>query len=354
MSALALFIGPDDRLSGWWTIAGDEVTARGRPGDPLPEPRPERVVAIAPAAAITVHGAELGALAAPQARAAARLLVAESSLAPIEGQHVAVGTADGADRSIAVVGAGRVAAWLQALGEHGLDPEAILPAPLLLPRPDAGYVRATIGEEAVLRGRATGFADDPVLTPLIVGDAPVESVEAEAALIRAIDDPELDLRQGPFARRRGIRIDWRQLRRLGWLAVGVLTLTLLIAIVQIARLGFAADALDREAEAVAAQAVPSGGTTALDARLAAARGGGYGFSATAGALFAAVQATPNVELAGLDFASDGLLRATLVATGAGDVEVVRDRLRAAGLVVETTPFQSENGRIRGELRIGGR
>lgn len=354
MSALALFIGPDDRLSGWWTIAGDEVTARGRPGDPLPEPRPDRVVAIAPAAAITVHGAELGALATPQARAAARLLVAESSLAPIEGQHVAVGVADGADRSIAVVGAGRVAAWLRALGEHGLDPEAILPAPLLLPRPEAGYVRATIGEEAVLRGRATGFADDPVLTPLIVGDAPVESVEAEAALIRAIDDPELDLRQGPFARRRGLHIDWRQLRRLVWLAIGVLSVTLLIAIVQIVRLGFAADALDREAEAVAARAVPGGGTTALDARLTAARGGGYGFSATAGALFAAVQATPNVELAAVDFTSDGLLRATLVATGAGDVEAVRDRLRAAGLVVETTPFQTQNGRIRGELRIGGR
>lgn len=354
MSALALFIGPDDRLSGWWTIAGGVVTARGAADDPLPEPRPDRVVAIAPAAAVTVHGAELGALATAQARAAARLLVAESSLAPIEGQHVAVGAADGADRSIAVVGAGRMSGWLQALAQHGLDPDAILPAPLLLPRPEAGYLRATIGEESVLRGRATGFADDPVLTPLIVCDAAVESVEAEAALIRALDDPELDLRQGPFARRRGLRIDWGQLRRLGWLALGILLVTLLIAIVQIVRLGQAADALDREAEAVAAAAIPGGGTSALDARLTAARGGGFGFGATAGALFAAVQATPNVELAGLEFTSDGLLRATLVATGPGDVEAVRDRLRAAGLLVEATPFQSENGRIRGELRIGAR
>lgn len=353
MSALALFIGPDDRLSGWWTIAGDEVTARGRPDDPLPETLPERVVAIAPAAAVTVYGAELGALATAQARAAARLLVGETSLVPMDGQHVAVGEADGADRSIAIVGAGRIAAWLDALGAHGLDPDAILPAPLLLPRPESGYLRAVIGDEAVIRGRATGFADDPVLTPLIVGDALVAEVAPEAAVVRAIADPELDLRQGAFARRRRLNIDWRQVRRLGWLSLAILTVTLLIALVQIVRLNAATGALEQEAEAAAARAIPGGGTAALDARLAALRGGGQGFGATAGALFGALQATPNVELAGLEFTSDGLLRATLVATGAADVEAVRDRLRAAGLTAEATPFQTEGGRIRGELRIGG-
>jgi general secretion pathway protein L len=354
MSALALFIGADDRLAGWWRIDGDQVAERGRPEDPLPAPRPERVVAIAPAAAMTVHDAELGALAPAQARAAARLLAAETSLAPIEGQHVAVGEADGADRSIAVIGAGRVLAWLQALAAHGLDPDAILPAPLVLPRPMHGYVRATIGGETVLRGRSTGFADDPVLAPLIIGDAPVETLDEEGLVLRALAAPELDLRQGVFARRRGMRIDWRQVKRLGLLGLAILTVTLLIAIVQIVRLGSAADALDREADAVAARVVPNGGAAALEARLAGLRGGGHGFSATAGALFAAAQATPNVELAGIEFASDGLLRATVIATGAPDVEALRDRLRASGLTVEATPFQSENGRIRGELRIDGR
>ena len=40
--------------------------------------------------------------------------------------------------------------------------------------------------------------------------------------------------------------------------------------------------------------------------------------------------------------------------GAADVEALRARIRAAGLTVEAAPFTSENGRIRGEFRIGGR
>lgn len=353
MSALALFIDAEDRLAGWWRIDGDQVAERGRPQDPLPATRPDRIVAIAPAAALTISDAQLGLLAPAQARAAARLLAAETSLAPIDGQHVAVGEADGAERSVAVIGAGRLTGWLEALAAHDLDPDAILPAPLVLPRPQQGYVRAEIGGETVLRGESIAFADDPVLAPLIVGDAPIETVDGEALVVRALRDPELDLRQGPFARRRGVRIDWRQVKRLALLGVAILTVTLLIAIVQIVRINGAADALERQADAEAARVVPGGGASALEARLTALRGGGDGFSATAGALFAAAQATPNVELAGLEFASDGLLRATVVANAAPDVEALRDRLRASGLVVETTPFQTENGRIRGELRIGG-
>lgn len=356
MSALVLFIAPDDRLAGWWTVRDGAVEARGDGDTPLPD-LPGQVIAVAPAEAMTIHVSELGNLATQQARTAARLLVAETSVAPIETQHVAVGEPDGADRSVAVIGKGRIAAWLTSLQVRGIDPDAILPASLLLPRPESGFVRAGIGAETVVRGRSTAFADEPGLTELLVGDAPVEDAEAAPLVLAALESPELDLRQGEFAKRRRFRIDWPHVRRLATLGGAIAAVTLLIALVQIVRYGFGADALDAQAQQVARNAVPDAGPNALSsmqARLAARRGGGLGFTATAGALLTAVKAVPNVELASLSFDSDGLLRATILAPGAPEAEALRTRLRTAGLTVEATPFTAEAGRVRGEFRIGGR
>jgi general secretion pathway protein L len=357
VSTLILFIAPDDRLHSWWIAREGRVAERGDAEAVLPDALPARVIAVAPAGAMTIHAAELGSLATQQARTAARLLVADTSVVPVETQHVAVGEADGADRSVAVIGNGRISAWLESLQARGIDPDAVLPAPLLLPRPDQGYVRAGIGGETVLRGRTAAFADEPGMTDLLVGDAPIEDVDAEPLILAALDAPELDLRQGPFAKRRRFRLDWALARRLAGLAGAIAAVTLLIAIVQIVRYGFAADALDAEAEAVARTVVPDAGgnpISTLQSRLAARRGAGMGFTATSGALLSAVQAVPNVELASLSFESDGMLRATVLAPGAAEAESLRARLRARGLSVEATPFTAENGRIRGEFRIGGR
>ncbi|MBA2920129.1 general secretion pathway protein GspL [Sphingomonas sp. MAH-20] len=343
MSTLILFIAPDDRLAGWWIADDGGVTSRANAETPLPPDLPDRIVAIAPAEAMTIHVAELGSLATAQARTAARLLAAETSVAPIETQHVAVGRPDGVDRTVAIIGNGRIAAWLESLQAHGVDPDAILPAALLLPRPDSGFARTRIGAETVLRGRSAAFAEEAGLTELLVGDAAVEDFDAEPLVLAALDAPELDLRQGAFARRRRFQLDWSLARRLALLAGAIVAVTLLTGIVQTVRYGFAADRLDAEAQTLA----PAAGPARLGPH-------GAGFSAAAGALVAAVQAVPNVELASLTYDSDGLLRATVLAPGAAEAEALRNRIRASGLTVEATPFTGENGRIRGEFRIGGR
>jgi general secretion pathway protein L len=357
LSALILFIAPEDRIAGWWIVRDGHVAGRGDGDSPLPDEVPERVIAIAPAEAMTIHAAELGGLATQQARAAARLLVAETSVVPIETQHVAIGEALDGDRSVAVIGNGRMSAWIESLQSRGIDPDMILPAPLLLPRPGEGYRRARVGAETVLRGRSTAFADDPDLTELLIGDASVTDSDAEPLVLAAIDAPELDLRQGAFAKRRRFGIDWRLARRLAGIGAAIAAVTLLIAITQIVRYSFGADALDAQAQEIARTAVPGAGANpvaAIEARLAARRGGGIGFTATSGALLRAVQAVPSVELASLTFDADGLLRATVLAPGAADAEALRAQIRAAGLSIEATPFTSEAGRIRGEFRIGGR
>lgn len=359
-ATLVLFIADDGASAGWMT-GSDE---RGASLASLPARDFERVVAVAPADAVSLHWVELSDLARAQALAAARLLVAENSVTPVEGLHVALGRAvDGEpDRAIGAVSAERIAGWIASLQALGLDPDTIVPAPLLLPRPAEGYVAGVVGGQAVLRGRNNGFADEPGLTRHIIADSPVVAIEGDlldVSILEEAIDPALDLRQGAFAKRRPWRLDWPLFRRLALIALAIAGITLMIGLVQIARYSFAAERLELRADVAARAALPRGGddgdpVVQLDARLIDLRGGGIGFSTTAGVLFGAVQATPNVELTGLDFGSDGLLRATIAASGAAEAEALRARIETAGLDVETSPLQSEAGRITGEFRIGAR
>lgn len=359
-TTLVLLLPPQpDRPLRWLRLNGVAVLDRGE-GAPAPA-EDERVVAVAPAEAVSLHWAELPGLAPAQARAAARLLASEHSIAPVETLHVAVGEGE-EERPIAAVSVSHMTEWLARLQAEGLDPDALIPAPLLLPRPDEGYVSAALGEELVLRGRNSGFADDPALTPHIVRDAPTEALDRaalEASIMARIAEPELDLRQGVFAKRQRWRIDWPLARRLVWLGLGVLAVTLLLSLVLIARYNFAAERLERRAESEAREALPPGRTSgepvaALESALADVRGGGLGFSATLGAVFGAVQATPNVEVSGIEFMPDGTLRLTVAAPGAPEANALKAAIERLGFSVAASPFAQAGGRISGEFTVRAR
>ena len=155
----------------------------------------------------------------------------------------------------------------------------------------------------------------------------------------ALEQAPLDLRQGPFARRRDWRVAPARARRLAVLAAALLLVSLAVQVAAIARYSFAADSAEAETRRIAAAALPrSPGVAdpqaALTQRLAELRGGGAGFGATAGALFEAVKATPNVELTALAFAPDGLLRATVQADTPAAIEALRQRVEASGFAAE--------------------
>jgi len=353
-SLLVVRIGADDRPAGWHRIArsGDgRARELASGGLPLPMAGPdELLVAVAPADAVRLGRLGLGAMPAAQAAGAARALLADQLLDPAGDTHVAVGPAEGPTRPVALVAAARMAAWLDALAAAGADPAEIWPAVLLPPAPATGFARLVWGDGAVLRAAECAFADDPALTPLLVADTPVVAVALDAAFAAAFAHPPLDLRQGRFARRRRLAVAPARLRRLGALAAALATVSIAVPLAQTIRLNLAAARLEAAAEAAAA---PAGGIAALDARLAQRQGGGAGFAATSGALLAGLAAMPTIDLKEMVFSVDGQLRATISAPGAAEVEALVARLRAAGLAVETPPFVTDSGRIRGELRTGG-
>ena len=357
-AATLLFLPPDDSLPWrWWRVRDDAVEQEGEgfpdPADDLP------VVAVAPADAVTLHWAELPARSPAQAMAAARVVVSDATAEPAHDLHVAVGGEGVGGRAIAVVAPRRMAQWLAGLAQRGIDPAAIVPAPLLLPAPEEGYVRADLAGQSVVRGRTAGWADEPLLTGLVTaGEAPVALNRAavRTAAAMAAGAPLLDLRQGMFARRRRRAIDWALVRRLAALVGLILLATLAIDLVRIARYSFGADTIEARAELIARQGLPRGtgeGDSArmLADRLAGLRGPGQGFTRTAATVYEIVQALPDSEVTGLQFEPNGALRVSLSLAGEAQANTIKSRLADAGFEVESSVFQQNAGRLTGDMTV---
>jgi len=249
-------------------------------------------------------------------------------------------------------------AWLDDLEEAGFDPDRIVPETLLVPAPDEGLSTWDAGPLRFYRGRSEAFAAEPELGDILLGGrtaVPVDQDAFAAGLGTALEQAPLDLRQGPFGRRRDWRVAPARARRLAVLAAALLLVSLAVQVAAIARYSLAADAADAETRRIGAAALPrspgAASGTALAQRLTELRGGGAGFGATAGALFGAVRATPNVELSGLAFSPDGLLRATVQADSPAAIEALRQRVETSGFSAEATPPRTGGGRQVADLNV---
>jgi general secretion pathway protein L len=331
----------------WLLIDDDAITSRGIGFE---RGTGETLILIPPVHAVTVRRVDLPDLAPAQAQAAALLIIGEDTLVPMEQLHIAC-----TGGMIAIVERAAVATWV---ADH--DPDVILPAPLLIPEPTDGFTRALVGDEAILRGQGQGFAEDAVMTPLVTGNAAVTTFTPQAfdaAIIAATACPELSLRQGAFARKRDWSIDRSAIRKLAVMVAILALISLFVPLVEIIRLNRASDALKATASSLAQSAIGGGASgtaavTALDVGLAASRGGGAGFMATASAVSRAVEAVANVEITALTFEADGTMAVSLRATRPAEIDAVAARMRAMGLVVSPGPINSE-GQPHVEMQVHG-
>jgi general secretion pathway protein L len=360
--ALLVFLGRDGGCEGWLRLAAGAVTARGAGLDGAETHRSAPIVAVVPGEQVTLCWLDLPAgLSGAQAAGAARLMAAKLSAQPIGDLHVAVGgeSAGAPTRCAGFVPAATMSAWLAHLGAAGMDPVRILPETLLLQAPADGFAVLASGSVRLYRAEREAFAAEPELGELLLAGraaAELDQGAFEAALPQALADAPLDLRQGPFARRRDWRVAPARMRRLALLAAALLLVSLAVQVAAIARYNLAADAAEAEARRVAAASLPrspgfADPQAALTRRLAELRGGGAGFGATAGALFEAVRATPNVELSALAFAPDGSLRATVQADSPAAIEALRQRVDAGGFEAQAGAPRSGGGRRIAELLV---
>jgi len=360
--ALLLFLSRDGGIEGWIRLAEGVVAGRGAGLDGAESHRSAPVVAVAPGEAVTLRWLELPAGLSPaQAAGAARLMAAELSAQPVGELHVAAGreSGDGAGRCVGLVPMETMRGWLDGLEGAGFDAERIIPETLLVPAPAEGLSTWDSGLLRLYRGQNEAFAAEPELGEILLAGRSAFPLDPEvfaAGLAQALDQAPLDLRQGPFGRRRDWRVAPARARRLVALTAALLLISLAVQVALIARYMFAADSAEAEMRRIAAAALPrSPGVpdpqAALTQRLAELRGGGAGFRATAGTLFEAVKATPNVELTALAFAPDGLLRATVQADSPAAIEALRQRVEASGFAAEATPPRSGGARRVADLTV---
>jgi len=161
--------------------------------------RGQRVVALVPGTAVTLHHVQVPARSASEIRMAVPFALEEQLAGKIEGLHFAIGpkAADGTV-PVAVMNGDALRAFLKPLQEAGIMPDAVLPEPLALPWTDGTRSVLIDHGNAIVRTAITGgFAIEAELLPSVLqrfgdGQAPVrlwydpESVSAaEVAKIAA-------------------------------------------------------------------------------------------------------------------------------------------------------------------------
>ena len=320
---------------GWLLLEGGGVAARGGPDDLVELPAGTRTALAVPGAEVAIHWLELAeGLAQAQAAAAARLMLADASAEGLGDMHVAVGIAERGLTPVALVPNASMAAWVAG------DPDMIVPSSLLLLPPEDGLVRYEAGGVPDYRGAAAAFSVEPELAELMIGEAPVRAVdqaEFEAGLAAVLTPPVINLRQGAWARRRQWRVDVVTVRRVGWLVLILVMLSLSVLFAQTIRYSAAANRLEDQA-------------AALGARNPAAEGRPR-FTPLAAGLFAAIQAVPNVELVRLELRPDGTLAAIVTGDSPATLQALRRQIETGGLQVQEGGPQPPGGRVAAELLL---
>ncbi|MGV3769142.1 MAG: type II secretion system protein GspL, partial [Sphingobium phenoxybenzoativorans] len=177
------------------------------------------VMLVPPAGLTTLHWISNDGLPARQGRAAARLAALSDSIDPPETLIAAANENDDPARPhiVAVAARADMQHWLLWAQHNGLDPDFVVPAGLILPEPDEGYVMGTVGGTSLLRGREAALPADEPMAELLVADAPVAVLSPETvsrAAIAMLADPALNMRQGDFAKRARRPLDRQQLTRI--------------------------------------------------------------------------------------------------------------------------------------------
>lgn len=345
---MLLVFADDDGLPGRWRLlSGGAVVGRGDLVAELPETRPwVQVVLAIPGDAVALHWLELSDTLTPvQAGAAARLQMAEETAEPIETLHVAAGRPERGLTPVALVPAARMTAWIEAARALGLEPDVVIPAPMLLMPPGEGLVRYRGDGVPDYRGTARAFSVEDQLAALIARDEAITDIDddvREAGLAQVLAAPPINLRQGAFARRREWTINWARARRLAVYALILALASVAIQLVIITRTTFAADRYAEEA----AEIRRATGTGAARGRQAAGR-----YGPVAGALFAGLRDTPGAELSQLVYAPDGTLRASILADVPATVDALRARIEQNGMQAQGDLPTPQGGRTTSQITV---
>lgn len=341
--------------AAWLRLEAGAVTARG---DDFASWPPEAtladdIVAIVPGTSVVIHWVELPALTPAQTQAAARLLGADVCGGTIDTTHTAIGTV-GSDgkRPLALVERAMMASWLARLAATGISVERIVPLPLLVPQADDNAPAVlVVGDIGNVHGPGLAFAAEAALVEVMLCGAAVANVDHamfDAELTAMLAGVPINLCQGEFGPSRPPLLDRRRMFRMGALALAAALLWLGADVAALLRDIRTADRIEAQATDAARAVLPRG--TAIDAPRAqvaayAARVGadGFGFSALAAPVLAALRDRPGANLQTLRYTPDGGVAAAVSVPSPADRQGIADALGAAGVSVTIGDARDDGG-----------
>jgi len=354
-----------------------------------------RVALIVPGTQVLCRRVDLPARTETQARAAAGSLMEDYLACAPEAMHFALARPGPENlRSVFAVEDAAMRAWLSRLAELGLEPDLVVPDYLLLGArtgeavllDEETTVTAALGPgegftaeselarlalpEALARaeiGALTLVSDSPErLTPpdgwgdVAVSQALPPSEETRLAEMAArLEGAAVNLRQGPFARQRGLAGTSR--RGLAALAAALALVAVLAAMLlylegaRYARLAEEADA--RAARVFRSVAGEServvNPVQQLSAKRAALSGkSGGGFLELASMLSAAVASVDGVRVQSLSYAGENAsLNARLAYRAFDDLDPIKEAVAARGGRLTETGARQDNGTVRGTVTV---
>jgi general secretion pathway protein L len=323
---IVVYLAPEVRWQRW----GDRRLIASAAGWPVADPAVPLVLAV-PGEDVALHWLDLPDLAPAQAAAAARMALADRLA---EGDpHIAVAPGNG-PRAVGVVSRAVMAGWLAELARNGLSASRIIPDPLLLPVPAAGWAAARDETRVLARSADAAFAAEADLAAALIGNDPV----AEVVLAPPVPDA-LNLLVGDF----GPITRWQApaglWRRWAVLAASIVVLWLAGDGAALLRARAAASDADAQTLALARPLLPAGaedGAAALAglAAIARQRGADGGLASLAAPVVQALAQRPGAGLGSLSYTPVGGLLAG-VAGGPAEAQALATALAASGLTVST-------------------
>lgn len=272
----------DDDSAEWCRFDGDGRLLDGPREDlpPAAEAGDARVVILVPGEAVLLTSAKLPTRNPSKLRRALPFALEDRLVDDVTGQHVASGST-GPDGVVpaAVVARARLDEWLARLERAGLEPDAMVPEPLALPRDaDGPTVLLEPGRAVVRTGEFAGFACESELLKTIGGELAPDEVRvfrAQGAALpeglgagRELGEPvlqwlasgvttsTLDLLQGDYRPRRRARAGRRLWATAAALVLAWGVLELAFAAADYWRLKSQNDALDERIETVFRETFP--------------------------------------------------------------------------------------------------
>ncbi len=336
---LLLSLDGSGELGSWLLVDGGSVIDRGEAHGGIPAEQSRMIVSV-PGEQVAIHWVDLPeGLTRPQAAAAARLVLADRAAEPVDLLHLAVGRSEAGRTPVALVSSEVMESWLDGLSAAGIEAEAIVPSPMMLPPPASGLVAWDRGGTRDYRGIGIAFSAEPEIGALIAGEAPLEllaPLDWERAAADSTATPTLNLLQGKYARKTPL-FAGRDFRRAFILLVVLCLAMLAVQVARTASFNISADRLIAEKSRM------------LDA--AGRRAGQGRFTDLSAAISDALRTFPGVEMVSIEYRRGTGASVTMSADDPTMIAQVAARLRETGFETSATESGGAGGRPAARLEI---